>query len=69
MLRLLARLCRQQYRARVPTQPQSGVTATPDEGFDNFIRPAIHRSSFDKLRGAIDEAGADPEPELPAGST
>ena len=31
----------------------------PDEGFDNFIGPVIHRASFDKLKKVIDEAKED----------
>jgi 1-pyrroline-5-carboxylate dehydrogenase len=39
----------------------------PDEGFDNFVGPVIHRGAFDKLRKVIDEANQDPELELLVG--
>ncbi|KAA8895456.1 Aldehyde/histidinol dehydrogenase [Sphaerosporella brunnea] len=39
----------------------------PDEGFDNFIGPVIHRQAFDKLRAVIDEANADPSLQLLVG--
>ncbi|CAZ81355.1 unnamed protein product [Tuber melanosporum] len=31
----------------------------PDESFENFIGPVIHRGSFDKLKGVIDSAKSD----------
>ncbi|PWW77016.1 delta-1-pyrroline-5-carboxylate dehydrogenase 1 [Tuber magnatum] len=31
----------------------------PDESFENFIGPVIHRGSFDKLKGVIDSAKLD----------
>lgn len=41
----------------------------PPTDFSNFIGPVIHRASFDKLKGVIDAAGADPELSLLAGGT
>jgi 1-pyrroline-5-carboxylate dehydrogenase len=39
----------------------------PDEGFDNFIGPVIHRGSFEKLKGVLDRAKSDKELELLVG--
>ncbi|KAG0133580.1 Aldehyde/histidinol dehydrogenase [Tuber indicum] len=39
----------------------------PDESFENFIGPVIHRGSFDKLKGVIDSAKSDPSLKLLVG--
>ncbi|KAF8249297.1 delta-1-pyrroline-5-carboxylate dehydrogenase 1 [Wilcoxina mikolae CBS 423.85] len=39
----------------------------PDEGFDHFIGPVIHRASFDKLSSVISEAKNDPDLQLLVG--
>ena len=41
----------------------------PDQGFDNFIGPVIHKGSFNKLKAVIDECNVDPELELLVGGT
>jgi 1-pyrroline-5-carboxylate dehydrogenase len=39
----------------------------PDEGFEHFIGPVIHRASFDKLKSVIEESNKDPSLSLLVG--
>lgn len=58
-----------EFLADLKAEVEALKVGAPDEGFDNFIGPVIHRGSFDKLRDAIDEADTDPELELLTGGT
>ncbi|KAI5855634.1 Aldehyde/histidinol dehydrogenase [Tricharina praecox] len=59
----------QEFLADLKAEVEALKVGAPDEGFDNFIGPVIHRASFDKLRDAIDDANMDPELELLTGGT
>lgn len=48
-------------------ETESLKVGAPDEGFDNFIGPVIHRASFDKLKSVIDEASKDSDLNLLTG--
>jgi len=44
----------------IKSEVEALKVGAPDEGFDNFIGPVIHRASFDKLKGVIDAGNKDP---------
>lgn len=56
-----------EFLAGVKTEAEALKVGAPDEGFDNFIGPVIHRASFDKLKSCIDASNKDPSLELLTG--
>lgn len=56
-----------EFLAGVKAEAEALKVGAPDEGFDNFIGPVIHRASFDKLKSCIDAAKKDPSLELLTG--
>lgn len=48
-----------EFLSSVKTEVENLEIGAPDEGFDKFIGPVIHKGSFDKLAGVIDVANKD----------
>lgn len=48
-----------EFLASMKKEVEDLKVGAPDEGFDNFIGPVIHRASFDKLKSCIDAANKD----------
>lgn len=56
-----------EFLAEMKHEVEALKVGAPDEGWDNFVGPVIHRGSFEKLKGVIDAAKNDPGLELLAG--
>lgn len=58
-----------EFLTNLKEEVQALKIGAPDEGFDNFIGPVIHRASFDKLSSTIDASKKDKSLELLVGGT